>query len=409
VFVIGSCGLVPEEWFPAETGSNFTLPYSTAPLQPYQDRMLIYRGLDNVSAINQGGSAHTKAGSHTLTGAAHIEGQFEVAGGGGFSTRISIDQALAQQIGADTPVSSLLTGVDIGLGSVGETPRARFSYLGYNQPVAPSGSASQVFNQLAGFLGGGDPEANAEILRLRAERRSVLDLAMSDIEDLDGSLAAVDRARLDAHLTHLRELEQSIANLPDPNEIDPACVALDQPAELTELTARTQQMLDLIAFALRCDITRVATFQWAGAQSALQYGFVPNVVDYPHHALSHTEDPAQYDEGMRGIARFHSEQVAYLAQRLDQYTEGDGTVLDHSVLVHLNTMSRGDTHDFRDIPVLTIGRGASSAGLDTGRSLALGGRSLNDFHITLAQALGVPMDTFGDPQWVTGPLSTALA
>ena len=98
-----------------------------------------------------------------------------------------------------------------------------------------------------------------------------------------------------------------------------------------------------------------------------------------------------------------------LADRLDQYAEGDGTVLDHSVLVHLNTMSRGDTQDFRDIPVLTIGRGASSAGLDTGRSLALGGRSLNDFHITLAQALGVPIGTFGDPDWVNGPLSTALA
>jgi hypothetical protein len=404
VFIFGTNGVVEDDWFPAQAGPDFVLPFSSAPLDPFRDRLVIYQGLQNRAARIQGGSPHTKAGSSTLTGAAHIEGQFELGGGGGFSTRSSIDQELAPLIGGGTPIGTLLTGIDIGLGASGETPRSRLSYAGYNQPVEPIGSASQIFAQLSGFLGGGGPQANAEIMRLRDQRRSVLDLAMGDIEALDGSLSAVDRARLDHHLTHLRQLEQSIGALPSPDEADPACIWLDEPGPVTHVTERTRQMLDLIAFALRCDITRIATFQWSGCQSAINYGFLPNTPDYAHHALSHVAGP-EYYHGMREIARYHCEQVAYFADLLDQTPEGERTLLDHTIVVHLNTMNYGETHTLQNLPVSTIGGTGLLAG---GQVLSYPDRTLNDFHITLAQALGVPMTTFGDAEHVTGPLTAAL-
>ncbi len=407
VFLIGSCGVVPGDWFPGQTGTDFTLPYSLQPLAAYKDRMLVIKGLENASAKMQGGNPHTKAGSHTLTGAKHIPGQFTKGGGGGFSTRISIDQELAQQIGSDSPIGSLLTGVDIGAGDNGETPRGRFSYLGHNMPVAPSGNPSQVFGQLADFTGGSlpgeDPEA---ILRLRAEQRSILDLAMDDIHDLEASLSAVDRQRLDNHLTHLRALEQSIANLPDPGDLSEACSELDDPGNGGGIGGETSKMLELIAFAFQCDITRVATFQWAGAQSTLRYGFLGGVPDSSHHGISHNDGGA-YNTPMREIARFHAEQTAALADLLDAVPEGDGTLLDNTIIVHLNTLGQGNNHSFSDIPVLTVGSGGG--GLDVGRAVQLNDRTLNDFYITLAQALGVDMTTFGDPEHVQGPLGTLLA
>ncbi|MEM7160562.1 MAG: DUF1552 domain-containing protein [Myxococcota bacterium] len=407
VFLIGSCGVVADDWFPDQTGTDFTLPYSLEPLQAYQDRMLVLKGLENASARNQSGNPHTKAGSHTLTGARHIPGQFNGGGGGGFSTRISIDQELAQQPGNTSPVASLLTGVNIGAGDNGETPRGRFSYLGHNMPVAPSGDPQQVFNQLSGFTGGSlpgeDPDA---ILRLRAERRSILDLAMDDIHELEPSLSAVDRQRLDHHLTHLRALEQSIANLPDPDDVSQACAEFDDPGSSDGIEDGTRKMLELTAFALRCDITRVATFQWAGAQSSLRYGFLEGVPDERHHGISHNDGNA-YNTPMRQIARFHAEQTAVLADLLDAAPEGEGTLLDNTIIVHLNTLGRGNNHSFSDIPVLTVS--GSGSGLDVGRSLQLQDRSLNDFYITLGRALGVNMTTFGDPEHVQGPIDTLLA
>lgn len=406
VFVIGSNGVVPGDWFPEQTGPNFTLPYSLQPLSGFTDRMIVFQGLENASAKDQGGNPHTKAGSHTLTGAAHIPNQFNAGGGGGFSTRISIDQEVANQIGAQNPMHSLLTGVDIGSGSNGETPRARFSYLGHNMPVAPTGNPGQVFDSLSDFTGGGGPNPDSEAIRqLRAEQRSILDLAMDDIDALNAKLSAVDRQRMDNHLTHLRALEQSIANLPDPDELDPACAALDPPAGGNGIEATTRKMFDLIAFALRCDITRVATFQWAGAQSALNYDFLDGVPDGRHHQISHNNGNS-YNTPMRAIARFHAEQVAYLAGLLDAIPEGEGTVLDNTILVHLNTLSQGNNHNFSNIPVLTIG--SAGGALDVGRTVQFSGRSLNDLYITLGQAMGAELDTFGDPKHVDGPLSSVL-
>ncbi len=401
LFMIATNGVVADDFFPSATGTSFSLPYCLEPLEAFRDRLSVVGGLSNESARQQAGNPHTKSGSHTLTCVNHIEGQFTKSGGGGFATDISIDQLVAESIGASSPIRSLLTGYDIGNGANGETPRWRFSSLGDNQPVQPDGDPQQVFNKISGFVANDDDAAEA-LARLQGERRSILDLAMGEITALQSSLAAVDRQRLDRHLTHLRELEQSIANAPSPL----SCNELSAPASASDVVSGTASMSNLIAYAFGCDLSRVASFQWAGAQSQLRYDFLNGVGLDGHHNLSH-RDGDEYAVPTREISRWHSEQVAQLASALDAIPEEDGTALDNTILVYLNTLSTGNTHSFENLPVVVLGGG--NAGLRTGQAIDVGGRALNDLYITLASALGLGITSFGNPDYVQGPIDALLA
>ncbi len=400
LILLSANGVVPEDFFPAQVGQDFSLPFSTAPLEPFREQLLVLDGIDSKTYLNQSGNGHTKAGSHTLTCVPHITPhQYTKGGGGSHSTGISIDQEIANANA--TPIHSLQVGYKIGSGAIGETPRQTFSSLGYNQPLQPQGDPQQVFDQLAGFVADGATGA-AELERLRAQQRSVLDLAMRDIEALQPSLSAVDAQRLDRHLTQVRELEQSLADAP------PAlgCEPIEAPGTDLGLVGTTEAMRDLIALAFRCDLTRVATFQWAGAQSGLRYTEI-GVEGESHHEFSHYSGNA-YDEPMRRITRFHIEQMAGFADALAGIEDDETcTALDNTIVVYINPHRTGNGHQATGLPIVTVG--GSNLGLRGGESMNMDGASLNDLYITLANALGVPLTTFGDPQWVDGGLPSLLA
>lgn len=395
VFVMTSCGVSGDNWFPNE-GRDFTFPFSTEPFQPYRDRLMVVQGLENSSARDQRGNAHSKCGSHTLTGAPHIPNQFANGGDGGFSTSISIDQHIAQELASPGGVASILTGVETDAGTNGVTARQNFSYSGRNMPVPPEENARRIFSRLVPFTG--TPDGGDAAARLIAERRSVLDLAISDINSLERRLSVSDRRRLDAHLTQLRSIEARLTVTPTGPQ---QCETPEEPENATGLRERSRQLMDLIVFAFRCNITPVATFQWGSGQDAIRYNqVIDGLPNASHHNLSHSEG-GEYDRVMRQVARFHSEESAYLLSGLDAFDEEDGTVLDNTLVVHLNTLNRGNTHDFRNLPVIVAG---GTRALDVGRSIDVGSRSLNDFYITLAATMGIEMTTFGDEAHVEGPI-----
>lgn len=400
--VMHANGVDPGQWFPAQSGADYTLKASLAPLQPFKDRMLVLKGIHNLSAKSQSGNPHSKASPHLLTGAPHIDGQFTAGGGGGFSTAISFDQELANRIQGSSPIPSLLTGVMVGAGDNGETCRGRMSYAGNNKPLTPQDKPSLVLQKLVGFLGAGgsgtqDP---TELLRLLNERRSVLDLAARDIEALLPRLGSVDRARLDEHLEHLRAVEKGLS-LPAGGGGGVECKA-PTTTDAGNIGAVTKSMFDLIGFSLKCDLTRVATFQFAGSQSSLNYSsLIPGVKSASHHSISH-DGPL---EDMGQIAAYHAQLLAGLLTALDTAKEGDRSLLDNTVVLFVNDLSEGSTHSFDNLPIVLVG---GKGKLASGQSLQYN-NSQNDLFITLAQAFGVDLPTFGAPKHVKGPLSGLLA
>lgn len=398
VVFLGSNGVVPDEFFPSNTGSDFTLPYSTAPLEALRDQLMILDGIDSKSWDAQNGNPHTRAGAHTLTCAPHIEPFQYTNGPGSHSTEISIDQEIAKA--NPMPIGSLQVGYDVTAGENGATPRTQYSSLGYNQPLQPQENPQQVFDQLSGFVAG-DSDAAAAIERLRLEERSILDLAMADIQGLQPQLGAVDSQRLEKHLTRVRELEQALADAPSPL----GCNPIDEPGANMGLLATTDAMRDLMTLAFTCDMTRVATFQWGGGQSAVKYGAI-GVEDKSHHGLSHNNGNS-YSDPFREITKYQMEAVASFASGLADIEDGeDCTVLDNTVVLYVNSLRTGYNHNPNGLPIVVVG--GSNLGLKGNQSFDFDGASLNDLYITLANATGVPIDTFGDPQWVDGGLPQLL-
>ena len=330
-------GVNKNDWYPSATGSGYQTTESLAPLADFKERMIVTSGIAGKSAKAQGGNPHTKGGSHLLTGSPHIDGQFSKGGGGGFSTSISFDQEVARLIRGGTPIPSLVMGPKADEGAVGETPRARISYLGRNQPVTPEHRPSVLFDQIVRQIpespgDGQDSGPTPEDLRLiREQRRSVLDFVMDDVTQLQTRLGASDRERLEEYLTHLREIEESISTDDIGGGNDPMARQCERPGPLAnisnvkddaEVPRVTSQMMGLSRIALQCDLTRVVTFQFQGAQSPINYSRINDPIlngvrNNNHHGISH-DGPLS---DMTKIAKWHSAQVGKLCNDLDAVAE----------------------------------------------------------------------------------------
>jgi hypothetical protein len=238
------------------------------------------------------------------------------------------------------------------------------------------------------MFAGYDPDATAEE---RARRltydTSVIDAVLADAQRLDGKLGASDRAKLDQYLTGVRELELRLGST------EPACVASQRPPTGLDFPTRVRLMLDLMALAIQCDLTRVVTFMMGNSISGQSFPWIG--VPDAHHAISHHQkDPAKLAK-LTKIDRWEVEQMVYLAQKLDALDDGEGaTVLDNSLLYFASEVSDGNGHLKTNIPILLAGRAGSS--IRPGRHIRYGGARLGDLYISMLSHLGITADTFGD-------------
>lgn len=383
-----SCGTVPSAWVP---GPDFALGPILEPLEAHKDRLLVLQG---VHMLSSGGDrkGHNRGIGCLLTGREPLGGN---DGESGYADGISLDQRLGQVVGEETAFRTLEFGVRVTF----SLPRGRMSYTGSNQPVPPENNPYAMFDRIFGDF---DPEDPAAIAR-RTQQLSILDAVQDDFVDLDGRLGAADRHKLDAHLTAIREIEHRLEMLgavggacePDPVDAD---LGWNNDAGF-EATGEVQ--LDLLAMALACDRTRIASIMWSSALSGLVHTWLGHTQG--HHQLSHTGGAAA-DAQLTDINAWFAQRFTGLLDRLAALPEGDGSVLDHSVVMWASEQGRGQPHDLSDIPVVLAG----SAGgyFDTGRHVALAGESHNNVLLSIAHALGVEDETFGDPAWCDGPLST---
>jgi len=407
--IFSANGTIGSAFFPANPGGGateapLTLGPILAPLQDHVSKLLVLKGVHmnstvedelGVASANKPGGPHMKGPGAMLTGGSLLAGSFTGAGGpAGWADRISVDQLIANRIGAGTQFPSLEFGVRIE----GQEPLRVISYRGPNQPNTAVDDPWQMY----GRIFANSELTETELVRVVAERQSVLDFLKDDIHRLQARVSSEDRARLEAHLGGVRNIEQRLQSSAG------SCAPLEMPAQLDPRAMANYPTIgrlqtDLMLLAHTCGMTRVSTFMWANADSWQYYPWVG--VDEEHHELSHAaDDDTAATEKLIKINVWHAEQLKYLLDQLAAAQEVDGSsMLDSSIVLWGNELGAGNSHSYKDIPWLLAG-GAGGA-LRTGRFVQYPDRPHNDLMVSICNAMGLSdVTTFGIPGVCTGPL-----
>jgi hypothetical protein len=385
------------------------------PLAPFKDKLIVLKGLDLAVHDLPPGEPHQQ-GMAFLTGRPLNPGN-QIGGDGslaGWGSGISVDQEIAAAIGKTTPHKSLHFGVQ-STAYGGTEVRTVMSYAGSDQPIANETSPYAMFDLAFSKLGA-DP-LGLETLRRR--RHSVLDAVGKQYVSVAAQLGREDRLKLEQHLTAVREVETRLDSRG--SGLGGSCqlpvlgdrIDLNTPANYPQVG---KLQMDLLVMALRCDLTRVATLQWSASTNNKPYPYLmydagdgPKPIVGDEHVMGHQPDSDVHAWGaLRVIRRWYMEQLAYLLSALDSTPEGDGTLLDNTVVLLGSEVARGNTHSHTDAPFLLAG----SAGgyFKTGQYLDIAGRvPHNNLLVSLLNSMGVEARTFGLPEYCTGPLSGLTA
>jgi hypothetical protein len=238
---------------------------------------------------------------------------------------------------------------------------------------------------------------------LRAKRIGVLDAVKSQFDAVRSKAGAADRERLDQHAALVTDLEQRLQNEPVLGEY---CMQPPVPPTLGTDDANVMDQIsrnhiDMIKMAFACDLTRVASIQYSNGANHHTFPFIGSMGD--GHGLSHAgnDDVAAWNEWTVRQTWYCGE-FAYLMQQLASVPEGDVTMLDHTVILWVNELAQGNTHLHDRMPFVLAGSGGGA--LRTGRYLSYPGASHNDLLVSVLNAFGIPDQTFGHPDFCTGPL-----
>jgi hypothetical protein len=379
-------------------------------LQPFASKLLLLRGLD-MAVHNLGPGEPHQQGMAWLTGRPLNPGN-QVGGCGmltsGWASGISVDQEIANAVGHLTMRRSLHFGVQT-LNYGGKEVRTVMSYEGSDLPVSNEDSPWTMFDTVFSQLDA-DPAA---VAALRARRHSVLDAVDRQFTSLAPRLGTEDKQKLEVHLDAVRKLETQLDN---PGAIlGGSCqiptvgspVGLGQPENYQVIG---QLQMDLLSMAFACDITRVATLQWSASTNNRPYPFLtyngsPIVDD--EHILGHEPDSNLDAWGkLRVIRTWYAEQLAYLLGKLDSVPEGDGTMLDNTLVVLGSEISRGNSHSHMEAPFILAG-GANTLAMGRNLDFSNGGTDVphNNLLVAMLNVMGSSATTFGDPAYCNRPLT----
>jgi hypothetical protein len=399
-------GYIKKNWTPTGTETAFTLGRSLLPLKDFQNRLIVLDGVDNEAAKHGPGDDHMRGMGTMLTGTELLNGTQQ--GGccepAGLAGGMSIDQKIAGVIGKGLKFKSVELGV---LASNSGTVLGYTSYANSNQPLPAENNPAAVFSRIFADVGG-DQSA---IDRLQAQRRSVLDAVSASYSSLAPKLGSTDKQKLDLHFTQIRDLE---TRLTAKTNVSAACIKPTSPTVNYKSNDSFPDVgklqMDLMVQALACDLTRVATIQWAASAAGPRFTWLG--ADRGQHDISHDgDDNADSQEKLTQIDEWYAKQLAYLMSALQKIPEGPSgkTMLDHTLILWCNELSRGNAHSHPDMPyVLAGGTEAAANPLRMGRFLQYGSNQTvkhNDLLVSLLNVFGLPDKTFGNPAYCTGPLA----
>jgi hypothetical protein len=389
-------GAIMPAWKPTGVGKNYELSETLGEIERHRKDFTVVSGLtqDNGRAKGDGGGDHARCASSFLTGAHPVK-----TSGADIKVGISVDQVAAEQIGQRTKLPSLEVGIESGRNAGSCDSGYSCAYSNNVSWKSPSMPMSKEINPRLVFerLFGTGVDANAAKERA-FYRRSILDYVQQDAQALQKQLGRTDRRKMDEYFQSVRELEQRIARAQGPARELPDDVAVPEgvPGELQE---HIRQMYDLLVLAFRTDATRIATFMLGNAGSNRAYTMVG--VGSGHHEISHHRDDEKKVSDLRKVDKFLISNFGYFLDKLKEVSEGDGTLLDNSMVLYGSGLSDANRHGHEDLPILLAGRAGGA--FTPGQHIATPNETpMNNLFLTMLDRVGVKAESMGDS---TGRLS----
>ena len=377
-------GMSMDYWTPKTTGALELTPIMQ-PLAPFHDRLLAISGMNAPSKTAS--SPHSRSSTDFLTGTPPGK-----APGGGGMAATSIDQMAARHFGEQTQLASLELGLDPidGAGLCDANPCIMgnaISWLNPTLPLPPEINPRLVFERLFGDVG--STESAARLAHMRQDR-SILDFVTAESADLREQLGPQDRARLAEYLDGVRDIETRIQKAEAQNAKDMPLV--NQPVGIpATFEEHVKLMYDLQVLAYQSDLTRVTTFMYGREFSGRPY---PQIgVPEGHHPLSHHQNDPQKLASLAKINTYHTQMFAYFLDKMNKTQDGEGSLLDHTLLIYGAGMSDSNLHSPIGIPVLLVG--GPNQGIKGGRHLMYDGDCSANLLVTVMDKLGLPVDRVG--------------
>ena len=392
-FVYVANGIIMEEWTPPTTGRNYEMRRVLKPLEKLREDLLLISGLDdyNGKALGDGAGDHARAGASFLTGVhCRKTAGADIRGG------VSADQIAAQRLAGQTRFASLELGCEDSR-TVGNCDSGyscaytnSLAWRTPTTPMPPEVNPRLVFERL---FGTDDVTVSPEVrARRQANRRSILDLVREDTQSLVRELGAADRRKIDEYLFAVREIETRIARAEaEHREVLPP---FEKPAGIPIYFRDYARLTyDLMALAFQSDLTRVITLVLTREGSNRVY---PEIgIPDPHHPLTHHMNNKEWIEKVTQINTHHIELHAEFLAKLKATPDGDGNLLDNSMIVYGSGLSDGNRHLHEDLPILLAGRGGGT--IQTGRHLrAATGTPVTNLYLSLLERIGVEPEKIGD-------------
>ncbi|MCD6051098.1 MAG: hypothetical protein K0Q55_2501 [Verrucomicrobia bacterium] len=383
-------GVNMKQWKPQKDGTLGELPPTLALLNDHKRDFSVLTGLtaDKARANGDGGGDHARALSAYLTGC-----QPRKTDGTDIRAGVSVDQVAAGRLAAKTRFGSLEIGTEAG-SMAGNCDSgyscvysSTMSWRSATQPLPKEVNPKLVFERMFGT------GSKAEREKRDAQRKSVLDLVKEDFSELNGKLGKSDQRKLDEYFSAVRDLELRIeraAHMPEAKAPENFGMPAGIPASYEE---HIKIMADLMIAAFQTDSTRVCTFVLANEGSNKNYPFIG--INDGHHNLSHHQNREDNLSKLAQINQFHIRQFAYILDRMKSIKEGDGTLLDHTMLCYGSGNSDGDRHNHDDLPLLLAGRGCGT--ITPGRHIIYPNETpLNNLWLSLLNRMEIQTHQLGD-------------
>jgi Protein of unknown function (DUF1552) len=378
-------GTNASQWEPQVEGSQWQLAPSLEPLGEVKSDITLLRGLAQVNArsLGDGPGDHARSAAAFLTGAHPVK-----TSGAKMRAGKSADQYAAEFHGKDTRLASIELGTETGraAGSCDSGYACAYSnnisWRSATQPMPKEVNPKLAFDRLFGAGGTGSQQTI---------QKSILDIVAEDAKQLRSQLGGADRQKLDQYFSSVRDVEQRIERVSKPIELDTGMSRPgDKPADIAE---HIRIMYDLMVIAFKTDTTRIATFMLGNEGSNAAYPMIG--VTEGHHSLSHHQNDADKMAKIAAIDKFFAEQFAYFVKQLKATSDGEGSLLDSSLIVYGGAIRDGNRHDHHDLPVLLAGSGGGL--VSAGRQYSFARETpLNNLYLTMLNRVGVRLNQLGD-------------
>lgn len=392
-FVYVPNGIIQKGWLPSTVGKGFQMQSTMKALEPHRDQILVLSNLmqNGGRALNDGAGDHARAGASWLTGVHPKKTE-----GADIHAGISADQVAAQELGKVTQFGSLELGLEepsLAGGCDSGYSCAYTNTISWRTPVTPNPmeiSPRVVFERLFG-----DGETTDAATRVKAMRqdRSILDYVRGDVARLSPGLGNRDKSKLDEYLEGIRDIERRIQRA-EQQSATMKLPVMERPTSIPdEFADHAKLMSDLMVIAFQTDMTRVVSFMMAREGSNRSYRSI-GVADGHHSVTHHQNDPEKIAKTMK-IDELHVQSFAYLLDRLKATPDGDGTLLDHSMILYGSAISDGNAHTHHDLPLVLAG--GKTVDIKGGRHIRYKEETrMNNLLVTMLDKAGVHAETLGD-------------